>query len=180
MTCLKVQRNENFYSIECAMLSVMKFWHRGTCLKGHRSLPSIARRDSRFFCAKWPSQMVSTPPHEDFREKVRTETFVWLLDSRWVKNLFLSHHSSNQTKRKRERSEDFPYRCSVGLFGGRVEVLPNGTGVRGVTGKAGVSGRETSVSVSERYDETDSLRVWAKENKFSIRIRVNIHVHVSN
>lgn len=41
-------------------------------------------------------------------------------------------------------------------------------GVLGVTGKAGVSGRETSVSVSERYDETDSLRAckdgWKKGN----------------
>jgi hypothetical protein len=43
-------------------------------------------------------------------------------------------------------------------------VLPNGIGVRGVTGKAGVSGRETSVSVSERYDETDSLRAYYEKN----------------
>lgn len=42
------------------------------------------------------------------------------------------------------------HRCNVGLFGGKVEVLPKGIGVRGVTGNAGVSGRETSVSVSER------------------------------
>lgn len=52
------------------------------------------------------------------------------------------------------------YRCKVGLFGGKVEVLPKWIGVRGVTGKAGVSGRETSVSVSERYDKPDSLRTW--------------------
>lgn len=56
------------------------------------------------------------------------------------------------------------YRCNVGLFGGRVEVLPKWTGVRGVTGKAGVSGRETSVSVSERYDNPDSLRTYRKED----------------
>lgn len=48
------------------------------------------------------------------------------------------------------KSRGDAYRCKVGLFGGKVEVLPNGIGVRGVTGKAGVSGRETSVSVSER------------------------------
>lgn len=46
-------------------------------------------------------------------------------------------------------------------------MLPKRIGVRGVTGKAGVSGRETSVSVSERYDETDSLRVFMrKESRY--------------
>lgn len=43
-------------------------------------------------------------------------------------------------------------------------MLPKWIGVLGVTGKAGVSGRETSVSVSERYEETDSFRAcwWEK------------------
>lgn len=44
-------------------------------------------------------------------------------------------------------------------------MLPKGTGVLGVTGKAGVSGRENSVSVSDRYDETDSLRVYKQNAK---------------
>lgn len=44
-------------------------------------------------------------------------------------------------------------------------MLPNGIGVRGVTGNAGVSGRETSVSVSERYDDTDSLRVFIRKKE---------------
>uniref|UniRef100_A0A182IKB9 Uncharacterized protein n=1 Tax=Anopheles atroparvus TaxID=41427 RepID=A0A182IKB9_ANOAO len=44
-------------------------------------------------------------------------------------------------------------------------------GVRGVTGKAGVSGRgeppigELSGSVSERYDENDSSRAWGVKEK---------------
>lgn len=50
-------------------------------------------------------------------------------------------------------------------------MLPKCDGVLGVTGKAGVSGRETSVSVSERYDETDSLRFCqgGEEKKSVIR-----------
>lgn len=57
------------------------------------------------------------------------------------------------------------HRCDVGLLGGSagLEVpLLRPYGVRGVTGKAGVSGRgeppvgELSGSVSERYDENDS------------------------
>lgn len=49
-------------------------------------------------------------------------------------------------------------------------MLPNGIGVRGVTGNAGVSGRETSVSVSERYDDTDSLRVFIGKKREKIKL----------
>lgn len=53
------------------------------------------------------------------------------------------------------------YRIDVGLFGGNAGLFkPNG--VRGVIGKAGVSGRgDVSASVSDRYDENDSSRTWS-------------------
>lgn len=57
------------------------------------------------------------------------------------------------------------YRIDVGLLGGRAGlVFPfKPYGVRGVNGKAGVSGRgepavDVSASVSERYEENDSSR----------------------
>lgn len=59
------------------------------------------------------------------------------------------------------------YRIEVGLFGGNAGlILPfNPYGVRGVIGKAGVSGRgdpanDVSGSVSDRYDENDSSRTY--------------------
>lgn len=59
------------------------------------------------------------------------------------------------------------YRIDVGLFGGNDwQMLPfRPYGVRGVVGKAGVSGRDDpaidgSASVSDRYDENDSSRTW--------------------
>lgn len=56
------------------------------------------------------------------------------------------------------------YRCDVGLLGGSAGLeFPIPYGVRGVTGNAGVSGREPPIgdnsgSVSDRYDENDSSR----------------------
>lgn len=57
------------------------------------------------------------------------------------------------------------YRCDVGLLGGSAGLeFPIPYGVRGVTGNAGVSGREPPIdgdisgSVSLRYDENDSSR----------------------
>lgn len=64
------------------------------------------------------------------------------------------------------------YRIDVGLFGGKAGLLkPNG--VRGVIGKAGVSGRgDVSASVSDRYDENDSSRTCISREigKFWFRI----------
>jgi len=57
----------------------------------------------------------------------------------------------------------YHYRCNVGLLGGSVEELPK-TGVLDVNGKAGVSGRENSVSVSERYEETESFLICKISN----------------
>lgn len=76
--------------------------------------------------------------------------------------------------------EPYTYRCDVGLLGGRagLEVpLLSPYGVRGVTGKAGVSGRgdppigELSGSVSERYDEKDSSRAWWKRTEVEALFR---------
>lgn len=59
------------------------------------------------------------------------------------------------------------YRIDVGLFGGNAGLLPfNPYGVRGVSGKAGVSGlgdpaKDVSASVSDRYDENDSSRTYS-------------------
>lgn len=58
-------------------------------------------------------------------------------------------------------------------------MLPNGIGVRGVTGKAGVSGRETSVSVSDRYDETDSFRCLKRKQNFLINYDRGSFMHDS-
>lgn len=62
------------------------------------------------------------------------------------------------------------YRIEVGLFGGKAGLmLPfRPYGVRGVIGKAGVSGRgdpakDVSGSVSDRYDENDSSRTCFKQ-----------------
>lgn len=61
----------------------------------------------------------------------------------------------------------FAYRIEVGLFGGNAGLmLPfKPYGVRGVSGKAGVSGRgdpatDVSGSVSDLYDENDSSRTY--------------------
>lgn len=66
------------------------------------------------------------------------------------------------------------YRIDVGLLGGRAGlVLPfKPYGVRGVSGKAGVSGRgepavDVSASVSERYEENDSSRTCCIEMKWN-------------
>jgi hypothetical protein len=65
--------------------------------------------------------------------------------------------------KKKEKKSEIAYRCDVGLLGGNAGLFPllRPYGVRGVTGNAGVSGRdpengEKSWSVSERYDENDS------------------------
>lgn len=61
----------------------------------------------------------------------------------------------------------YSYRMDVGLLGGSagLELPFKPYGVRGVTGKAGVSGRgdpaiDVSGSVSERYEENDSSRTY--------------------
>lgn len=58
------------------------------------------------------------------------------------------------------------YRIEVGLFGGNDGLPFKPYGVRGVSGKAGVSGRgepanDASGSVSDRYDENDSSRTYS-------------------
>lgn len=65
----------------------------------------------------------------------------------------------------------------VGLLGGRagLEFPFRPYGVRGVTGKAGVSGRgeppiDVSGSVSERYDENDSSRAYTHVKRLNNQI----------
>lgn len=71
------------------------------------------------------------------------------------------------------KTQNDSYRIEVGLFGGKAGlILPfKPYGVRGVSGKAGVSGRgdpatDVSGSVSDLYDENDSSRTYfiAKQN----------------
>lgn len=72
--------------------------------------------------------------------------------------------SIHKSWKHRRSTERIAYRIDVGLFGGKAGLLPfKPYGVRGVNGKAGVSGRgepaiDVSASFSDRYDENDSSR----------------------
>lgn len=78
------------------------------------------------------------------------------------------------------------YRIEVGLFGGNAGLmLPfKPYGVRGVNGKAGVSGRgdpanDVSGSVSDRYDENDSSRTYSMDWIFKIIISSKVYIFES-
>lgn len=70
-------------------------------------------------------------------------------------------------RKKSDKMHIIAYRIEVGLFGGKAGLMfPfKPYGVRGVSGKAGVSGRgdpatDVSGSVSDLYDENDSSRTY--------------------